>query len=160
MAHVFREGGVYYVRYKDESGKWRKISAGRHAKRGEAEYLANKYSAREMNRYHKAPVRVVDTDLVTAMIEFSDKDLPTSEFGIDKQPSSIEREKGGVNNVIEYLKEKGMLRFACLDKPAIAAYLQHRTGKGASVRTRREELRLIKKFCRWCINKRFRCYGG
>jgi site-specific recombinase XerD len=35
MAHLYKDGGVYYIRFKDPSGKRKKKSAGRNAKRVE-----------------------------------------------------------------------------------------------------------------------------
>jgi hypothetical protein len=52
MAFTFKLGGVWYVRYKDEAGHWQKKSCGKDAKKSEAEYLANEYTASSRRRVH------------------------------------------------------------------------------------------------------------
>jgi hypothetical protein len=45
MAYMDKIGKYYYVRYKDESGKWKRKSCGKNAKRKDADYLAMEYTA-------------------------------------------------------------------------------------------------------------------
>ena len=45
MAHSFRRGRLWYIRFKNESGKWKAKACGEKANRADADYLANIYSA-------------------------------------------------------------------------------------------------------------------
>lgn len=116
MAYAEKYGEYWYVRYRDESGRWKRKACGIKANRNDAEYLANEYSAKELNYHHKAPVRMIQLTLPDALTEFRDFELPRSVIGIDKQASSIKREKAIVNNILLFIKSKGLLKFICFDK--------------------------------------------
>jgi site-specific recombinase XerD len=155
MAFTFKLGGVWYVRYKDEAGHWQKKSCGKDAKKSEAEYLANEYTAKEMNRRHKAPVRMVEVTLADALTSFRDTIIPRSAKGIDKQASSIRREKASVDNIISFVKENSLLSFKTFDKEMAQKFMDHRASKGMSPKTRREERRLLRKFFNWAIKQHY-----
>jgi len=155
MAFTFKLGGVWYVRYKDEAGHWQKKSCGKDAKKSEAEYLANEYTAKEMNRRHKAPVRMVEVTLADALTSFRDTIIPRSAKGIDKQASSIRREKASVDNIISFVKENSLLSFKTFDKEMAQKFMDHRAREGMSPKTRREERRLLRKFFKWAIKQHY-----
>jgi hypothetical protein len=46
MAHSEKYGKYWYVRYKDESGQWKRKACGIKANRSDADYLSNEYSVR------------------------------------------------------------------------------------------------------------------
>jgi integrase len=156
MAHAEKYGKYWYVRYKDESGKWRWMACGRKANRNDADYLANEYSARELNYHHKVPVRIITLNLPNALEEFRDNELPRSLLGIDKQESSIKREKASVNNIISFVAEKGLLKFISFDKDMAERYMDSRKKLGIMPKMLREERRLLRKFYKW-VKKRHYC---
>ena len=155
MAYLLKRKKIWYVRYKNEQNKWRYKSCGKSATKAEADYLARKYSAMELNRHHRAPVRIIKTDLPSSMITFTKEVIPRSVLGIDKQESSIRKEKAALNNFIEYCEEQGINHFKLFDRNVIQYYLDHRQMLGRSANTRKEELRLIKKFIKWAQKKSF-----
>jgi site-specific recombinase XerD len=89
------------------------------------------------------------------MITFSKEEIPRSVLGIDKQESSIRKEKAAFNNFIKYCQKQGINQFKFFDKEVIQFYLDYRQGKKMSAKTRKEELRLIKKFIKWAKKKSF-----
>ncbi len=154
---AFREkiGKYYYVRYKDESGKWKRKSCGRKATRMDADYLVKEYSARELNYHHKKPVRMVETDLIKGIEKFQKEELPRWKIGIEKQESSIRREQSALDNVIEYLQDHGMKKFKSFDRMVAQEYLDYRRDKGMSPRTVKEERRLLNNFFIWAMEMHF-----
>lgn len=155
MAYVVRRNKIWYIRYKDAHNRWQYKSCGKSATRAEADFLSNQYSAQELNRHHNAPVRIIKTDLNSAFITFRDQVLLRSDLGIDKQDSSVRREKASVNNVIEYLQEHGINQFKQFDNEIILKYLEFRHFLETSAKTRKEELRLIRKFIKWAMKQHF-----
>lgn len=155
MAHKKKYRGRWYVFYKNEADQWRKKSCGKNANSFDADYLVKHYTAIELNQHHKAPVRIIVTDLKSSMLKFRDEELPRSVLGIDKQQSSIKKEKSSFNNFINFCIEKGLKRFIAFNKDSIQSFLDHRQMLGRSVSTRKEELRLIKKFIKWARKKSF-----
>lgn len=151
MAYAVKRNKVWYVRYKDEKNIWQYKSCGKEATRSDADYLAGTYTAKELNRHHRVPVRMIQTDLDKALENFRDKILPKSNLGIDKQDSSINREKASINNFIEFVHDRGLFHFKSFDKEMAQAYMDYRKGMGMSVKTRREERRLWRKFFKWAL---------
>ena len=66
MAYAFKQDGIWYVRYKNEAGKWRRKSCGKKANSTDADYLAKQYTSKELNRFHNAPVRIITSNLCQA----------------------------------------------------------------------------------------------
>jgi len=155
MAYALKRNKIWYIRYKDEKNVWQYKSCGKSATRVDADYLANEYSARELNRHHRAPVRMIKTDLEKALIDFRDDQIPRSSMGIDKQQSSIRRESASVNNIIEFVKSQGLTIFRSFDKDMAQKFMDHRKDVGMSVKTRREERRLLRKFFKWAKKQMF-----
>lgn len=146
---------IWYVRYKNEQNVWQYKSCGKKATRADADFLANHYSAKELNRHHQAPVRIIKTDLNCTLVTFRDEVIRRSEREIDKQESSIRREQASINNVITYLGEKGITQFRFFNKEAIQKFMDFRLTMRAKAKTRREELRLLKKFIKWARKQHF-----
>lgn len=155
MAYVYKSGKVWYVRYKDPAGRWQRKSCGKKATRPEADYIAKEYSAKELNYYHKLPVRMIGMNLVEALKKFQKEVLPRSPIGVDKQESSIRRERSAVQNIIDFVSEKGITKFRGFDKETAHAYMALRKKEGIAPRTQREELRLMKGFFKWAIKQHF-----
>ena len=104
-----------------------------------------------MNRHHRAPVRMIETDLEKAMIGFRDEILPRSCTGVDKQLTSIAKEKASFNNLIAFVHDHSLMHFRSFDKEMAIAYMDFRQNQGMSAKTRREERRLLRKFFKWAI---------
>ena len=155
MAYAFRYRKHWYVRYKDQAGKWKRKACGVTANRTDADYLAMEYSAKELNRMHKAPVRMVASTLEQALTIFRDTVITRSDLGIDKQQSSIDREKSAVNNFISFVREKHLEQVGAFDKEMVQAFMDKRTADGMSAKTRREERRLLCKFFKWAIKQNY-----
>jgi|GEM_PF-1297827 Site-specific recombinase XerD len=149
MAYAVKRNKIWYVRFKDEKNVWQYKSCGKMATRVDADYLANEYSAKEMNRHHRAPVRIIQTDLEKALVSFRDDVIPRSVIGIDKQQSSIRREKASFNNFIGFVQDRGLVHFNSFDKEMAQIYMDHRQDQGMSAKTRREERRLLRRFFKW-----------
>jgi integrase len=147
MAHVFGRKGVWYIRYKDVDGRWKKVSAGPKAKKSEAEYLAKQYTAQELNRQHHSPVRRTDISLANAVEEFRESFLERQPIA----PNSIRREKEIAVHIGEYGK-KNLLR---LEEFQPQHYLDTRRTDGASPRTVRKEAQVVRKLCRWAIDRAY-----
>jgi len=156
MAFVFKRGGRYYVRYKDRSGHWQKVSCGAGVKKHEAEFLEKTYSAKELNFHHKAPVRIVAQSLPEALEIFRDKVLPRGVHVADKQESSTLREKTTVDNYLKYLAEHKYTKFEQVGLAELQEYVDWRVEKAEiGPRTRREERRVTRKFYKWAMKQGF-----
>jgi integrase len=155
MAHAFKRKGIWYIRYKDEIGKWNTKSCSKDANKTDADYLAREYSAKELNRHHKAPDRIVTSNLEQALILFRDTVVPRSTMGIDKHQSSIRREQATVNNIIAFVHEKYLEQFSAFDKDMAQTFLDKRAAEGMSDKTRREERRQLRKFFKWAIKQNY-----
>lgn len=155
MAYAVKRNKIWYVRYKDEQNVWQYKSCGKKATRTDADYLANQFSSKELNRHHHAPVRMIQTELEKAMISFRDEVIPRSVVGIDKQQSSIRREKSSFNNFIEFVQSKGLVHFKSFDKDMAQSYMDHRQNIGMKAKTRREERRLLRKFFKWALKQHY-----
>ena len=155
MAYAVKRNKIWYVRFKDEKNVWQYKSCGKKANRVDADYIASQYSAKEMNRHHRAPVRIIQSDLEDALIKFRDDVIPRSVLGIDKQQSSIRKEKSSVNNFIEFIQNKKLIHFNSFDKEMAQAYMDFRQNQGMAAKTRREERRLLRKFFKWAIKQTF-----
>ena len=159
MAHAIKRKKIWYIRYKDEANKWRYVSCGRQANKADADYLALEYSARELNRMHKAPVRMVTSTIEQALATFRDTVVPHSVLGIDKQQSSICREQSAIKNLIAFVRERNLVHFKQFDTETGKAYMDKRAAEGMSAKTRREERRLLSNFFKWAIKQNF-CTGN
>ncbi|HUI91605.1 MAG TPA: tyrosine-type recombinase/integrase [Chitinivibrionales bacterium] len=155
MAYAFKRKNIWYIRYKDENDKWEIKSCGKNAIKTDADYLAREYSAKELNRKHKAPVRIVNSNLEQALILYRDTVVPRSTMGIDKQQSSIRREQATVNNFIFFVREKHLEQFKAFDKEMAQAFIDKRVEEGMSAKTRREERRQLRKFFKWAIKQNY-----
>ena len=114
MAYAEKYKGYWYVRYKDESGRWRRKACGKKVTRNEADYLAREHSARELNYHHKAPSGCVATDLIKAMEEYKKDEVPRGILSTTKEESSVRRERATVDNFIKFVKSNGLSKFAGL----------------------------------------------
>ncbi len=155
MAHAFKRNNIWYIRYKDESGKWKTKSCCKDANKTDADYLAREYSAKELNRTHKAPVLIVNSNLEQALIRFLDTVVPRSTIGIDKQQSSIRREQATVNNFIAFARERHLEQFRAFDKEMAQEFMDKRVAQGMTAKTRREERRQLRKFFKWAIKQNY-----
>ena len=116
-------------------------------RKAEAEYLAKEYSAKELNYHHSAPVRIISTTVEKTLITFRDEELKRSPVGIEKQESSINREKAALNNVIKFVQKQNIVQMRYFTKSTVEEYMESRAKM--SRRTRREELRVLKRFFKW-----------
>ncbi|MBF0431846.1 MAG: hypothetical protein HQK83_11235 [Fibrobacteria bacterium] len=93
MAHLMKHRKIWYVRYKDQTGKWRKTSCGRKATKTDAEIIAKKYASMELNNLHKISVRLIQSTLYEALGEFRNAaiPIPKTDRG-SKESSSFSRE--------------------------------------------------------------------
>jgi site-specific recombinase XerD len=155
MAHVFKRGKIWYIRYKDESNLWQYKSCGKDAKRTDADYLAREYSAKELNRHHECPVRILSTNLEQALIQFRDTVIPRSSTGIEKQESSIRREKSSVTNIITFVQKEKLLHFKSFDKRSALLFMDSRRAEGMQPKTLREDRRLLRKFFKWALKQHY-----
>lgn len=155
MAYAVKRKSIWYIRYKDETNKWHYVSCGKDANKSDADYLAKEYGARELNRHHKAPVRIVTCNLEQALILFRDTVVPRSTIGIDKQQSSIRREQATVNNFIAFVHERHLEQFRAFDKDMAQEFMDKRVAQGMSAKTRREERRQLRKFFKWAIKQNY-----
>lgn len=151
MAKVVKRGKYYYIKYKDVDGKWKRKAVGRNATKAEAEYLAKEYSAKELNYHHSAPVRIISTTVEKTLVTFRDEELKRSPVGIEKQESSINREKAALNNVIKFVKKQNIVQMKHFTRSTVADYMDSRAEMAR--RTRREELRVLKRFFKWAKKK-------
>jgi len=148
MAYVDRRNNIYYIRYKDSAGKWKRKSCGKNMTKREAEYLAKQYSAKELNYYHKAPIRVLNESIFDALNEFRDKVLGREHKSIN----SIQREQTVLDNFRAYLNNAQVKRF---DEVNANEYFDARKASGAAPKTLKEEKRVLSKFYRFAISSHY-----
>ena len=74
-----------------------------------------------------------------------------SPVGIEKQESSINREKAAINNVIKFIKKENIVQMRHFTRSTVEDYMESRAKM--SRRTRREEFRLLKRFFKWAKKK-------
>lgn len=156
MAHAMKRYGVWYVKYKDIDGRWKRKSAGRNAKKADAVYLANKYSEQELNYHHRAPVRIIKKTVQEALEEFIKTELKNGHNGVVKVVNSVARERTVVDLFADYCKLACIEKFGTITQAHINAYFANRkTPKKTPIspRTHREELRVLRKFFRWAIKQ-------
>lgn len=151
MATKFKRKGHWYIKYKDVDGKWKNKSCGITAKQNEAEYLRKQYDAKELNNYHKAPVRLLNVEILDALKKFKEEILP----GEEKADSSIKREKAAVDNIISFVESKGITSFKEVSNSTMVEYMNERKRRGRAIKTRREERRLLRKFYKWTIKNNY-----
>ena len=149
MATKFKRNGCWYIKYKDVDGKWKNKSCGKNAKGSDAEFLRKQYDAKELNNFHKAPVRLLNIDILDALKNFKDEVLP----GEEKTDSSIKREQAAVTNILNFLERKYITSFKEVSNSIMIEYMNERKKQKISVKTRREERRLLRKFYKWAIKK-------
>lgn len=153
MANVYKRliKGKYerwYVRYKDPAGRWKTKSCGKGVSKVEATYLANHYSAREINNHHKLQVKVVNESIENALCSFRDIIIPR-----DKAPSSAKREKSVINTWIKYFSLNLITQFKDVSEETIEGFKQARQDIGREPKTIREELRIITKFFKFAMER-------
>ncbi len=162
MATKFKRGGIWYVKYKDVDGVWKNKSCGKKANKTAAEYLEKEYSARELNNYHSAPVKIIKSGLLDALHDFRDRILRRGSNGTVKQESSIRREQAVVNTFIDFITKRGFSEFKEMNFDTIQDFMDERagkghgkTGEGVKARTKLEERRVLRKFFRWSIEQNY-----
>lgn len=155
MAYFFKRNSIWYVRYKDVSGKWVKKSCGKNANKADADYLVKEYSSKELNYHHKAPVRMINTGLKDALIDFRDRILLRGDNGEQKEISSVKREQAVVNTYISFLEEEKLSVFKQIDKEVIQNFMDKRATKGIAQKTKREERRVLRKFFIWAVEQHY-----
>ena len=123
LAHVFKLKTIWYVRYKDQSGRWQKRSCGRGATKSEATAVAQQKGALELNYRHKLPVRIIKIPLKSALIKFRDEIVPIPKTSnTTKQESSVRREKAVMNNFSLFFAEQGLTQFNQISIETIRVY--------------------------------------
>ena len=155
MAYAFKRGNIWYIRYKDESGRWQTKSCGKDANRSDADYLAGEFTAKGLNRRYKIPLRIIDVTLEQALILFRDTIISRSTIGIDKQESTIRREKASIENILSFTKNRNLIKFDSFNKEIAQRYMDHRAKSGMSPKTRREERRVLRKFFKWAVKQNY-----
>ncbi|MBL8025948.1 MAG: tyrosine-type recombinase/integrase [Fibrobacteres bacterium] len=147
---MFKRSGIWHVKYKDVDGKWKNISCGANAKRADADVVKAKYTALELNRRHKMPVRLVEASLADIFKQFIEKDVPC----VNKTESSIKREKAALQNIQDYLELVLIDKIKDITSRVVDEFIEHRM-KTKKPKTVLEELRIFNKFFRFCIRECF-----
>lgn len=155
MAHAFRRDGVWYVRYKSETGIWKKKSCGKDAKKAEADYLAKQYSAKELNYHHQAPVRISNSSLIEALKYFRDKILCRGIQNLEKEESPVRREQAVINNFLEFVNKYNYKEFKEITEDVARIYMEERAEDEIKPKTKREERRVLRNFFSWSIEKHY-----
>ncbi len=153
MAHIFKRSieGKYerwYIRYKAPSGTWQMKSCKKGTSKVEAIFLANTYSAREINNHHKVQVKMVNEPISNALITFRDVVILR-----DKEPSSANREQSVINTWIAYFSKNLLTQFKDITEETIEEFKIARQSIGRKPKTIREELRVITKFFKFAIER-------
>jgi hypothetical protein len=81
MATKFKRGEVWYLRIKDEAGKWKNISCGKSASAADAEILRKRQDGLEFNRRHDAPIRLETVRLLDQMDLYCKAEIQRSKTG-------------------------------------------------------------------------------
>lgn len=155
MATKFKRGEVWYVKYKDQSAKWKNITCGRNASATEAETIRKKYDALELNYRHKAPVRKVESGLREQLELFRDNEIPRSNTGRPKGKKSIQRYKAIVNNFIRWLDDNNYAKYSDITSTIIKPFFDGLVDLKRSSSTISKHRQILINFFDWSINQNF-----
>jgi site-specific recombinase XerD len=153
MATKYKKRGVWYIRHKNEFGKWVGTSCGPSATATDAEVLLKKHQSVELNTRHQAPVRTVQEEFYTAIEAYRRDIVPQSVSGRDKVHRSIRREQVCLENFVRWANQQRIRGFSDVPTGVLLKYLDKRKTDGMSIRTRREERRMLGKFFDWAMEK-------
>ncbi|MCP4648617.1 MAG: tyrosine-type recombinase/integrase [PVC group bacterium] len=154
MAKSYKRDGIWYVRYKDRDGRWRKKSCGKKAIKADAEFLVQMYGAKEMNYRHKAPVKIINVELLEAIKEFRDTVIPIG-IRVDKEKSSIIREQTIIDLFSDYLKDNSIKSFKEIMEKTIRGYINKRFQDGRKANTRVKDRRILNRFFSWAVKQSY-----
>lgn len=154
MASIFKRGDVYYVQYLDESKKWKMESCGKGATRADAERIKNEKERIGINYRNKAPVRILDANLLVELKRYRDTVLPNMNLGRKRANSTIERYCGLLTNYMEYVESNGWQSFKEITNHNIQDFINYltETQKAGSVIMHRLELN---RFFKWAVSQSF-----
>lgn len=155
MAIKFQRGKVWYVKYKDPSGKWVPISCGKNATKEDAENIRKMYDAREFNNRHNATIKLVTRPLKEAMLDFQINILPRSLTGRTKAHNTIRREKVVIDNVLRWFEDRNISRYDQVNGEILLKYFDYLEAENKAPKTRREERRILKRFYEWSIKEHY-----
>lgn len=121
--------GFWYVKYKALDGKWKTKYCGKSATASDAETIRKLYDSQELNQRHCATVRIVDTDLYQALVEYRDKEIPKSRTGRPRSRKSIQRYQAVVNNLNEFFQDRGCRQFSEAREEVVREFFDHLVSK-------------------------------
>jgi integrase/recombinase XerD len=111
MATKFKKNTTWYIRHKNDQGKWVNICCGSNATAGDAEAIRKNYDSKELNQLHGLQVKQIDTDLRTQLIAYRDHEIPRSRTGRPKSAKSIQRYKALIDNFITFIDSKNLTTY-------------------------------------------------
>lgn len=146
MAKLWKRDNVWYVKYRDIDGRWKKTSCGKDATKKDAEVILRDYIARELNTKHNTTVRTIKLSLLEALTIFKDEILPAEQ----KSRNSILREQLIVDNLLNYTQG----RWTDFKDVRYTEYQEYRS-ESVGKNTLNKERKLHLRFFNWAINQHY-----
>ena len=143
MAHAAKRGRLWTVVYKTGTS-WRRIACGKQATKRDAEEIARRYSAIEINTRHEAPIRAVTTSIDDILESFT-----VAVKAESKSINSILREIQTIDRIKEYIKVHSISTLEAFDPSQYISYRLQSVG----ARSIKEEKRMLKKLYDYCISQ-------
>jgi site-specific recombinase XerD len=154
MASTFKRGDVWYVRYIGVDGKWTQESCGRGVTKAQAEIIRNNKEQIGINMRHKAPIRLIETDLISQLVFYRDKEIFRSNEGRKKARATVIRYQQIIDNFIEYVSAHGWKLFKEITPMRIKDFIEYLTDLQSPASIIMHRLELI-KFFKWAISQNF-----
>jgi site-specific recombinase XerD len=157
MATKFKRGEIWYIRYKDSTGAWKSVSCSSRATATDAETIRKNYDAQELNRIHRATVRIVTGNLAANLTEYRDNEIPKSLSGRPKSTRGIKRYQALINNFIEYMVNHSITEYSQVtpDKADNFIQLLIRPPLSRSASTISKHRQTLAAFWRWSMAQNY-----
>lgn len=152
---LMKSNQSWYIRYKDVDGKWKNVSCGKRATAEDAETIRKNYDAKELNRKHKATIRIVKADLCKQLEVFKDTEVPRSNTGRPKGRKSIVRYQAIIKNFLFWIKEKGLSEYDQITDRTIRDFFDSLTTLDRAASTVEKYKQLLSIFWQWSIEQNF-----
>lgn len=153
LATRFQRGGIWYIKYKDNSGVWKNISCGAAATANDAEIIRKNYDSKELLNRHKIAVRRIETNLLEQLEVFKETEIPRSLTGRPRGRKSIVRNKAIVKNFKFWCEEKKHKKYDDLT-PAVMGDFFDSIAKLAPSTLKKYRAILI-QFFKWSIARSY-----
>lgn len=157
MATKFKaSNGYWYVRYKSAGGTWKTKYCGKNATASDAEIIRKQYDAEELNRCHKATVRIIDKDIYQALDYYREKEIPKSRTGRPKSFKGIQRYKAIIDNIEGWFRECNVKSYSDVTTETVRDFFDHLVYKlERSASTISKHRQVMINFFEWGIQKNY-----